>query len=273
MREDLADFERLAAALKPWLSHVVIVGGWAHRLAHEHPLALKPQYQPVRTRDADVAFGARTRLQGNLNVALANAGFREELSSEETPPIAQYRLGETDEGFYAEFLTPLSGSGVRRSGAADSTLARAGIVAQKLRHLELLLMVPWAIPVGGGSSEHLGDAVDIQIANPVSFIAHKLLIHAERRPGKRPQDILYLHDTIQLFSGSLDGLHMLWRNQIRERMTLSQRRRLVAEAHRVFSSTTDDIRQATRIPQDRRLVADDVRAVCSEGLSQLFSEG
>lgn len=36
MRDDLEDFERLVAALKPWLPELVVVGGWAHRLHHEH---------------------------------------------------------------------------------------------------------------------------------------------------------------------------------------------------------------------------------------------
>jgi len=271
MTLDIEDFERLASALQPWLAQVVIVGGWAHRLSHEHPLALKPTYQPVRTRDADVAFGSRTRLHGKLNVALAQAGFREELSSEESPPIAQYRLGAADEGFYAEFLTPLSGSGVRRSGAADATLARAGIVAQKLRHLEILLVAPWTIPVGGGSSAHLPSVVDVRIANPVSFIAQKLLIHGDRKPGKRQQDILYMHDTIQLFSGSLADLNALWREEIRGTLTPAQRRTLTTRTRGVFSVVSDDIRQATRIPQDRRLVPEEVSAVCAEGLAQLFA--
>lgn len=30
--EDLANFARLVEAIRPWLAHVVIVGGWAHRL-------------------------------------------------------------------------------------------------------------------------------------------------------------------------------------------------------------------------------------------------
>lgn len=147
---DLDDFERLTSALTPWLEELVIVGGWAHRLHHEHPLAQAPAYAPVRTRDADVAFGTRARLKGTIAKALADAGFREEFSSDETPPVAQYHLGTDDQGFYAEFLTPLVGSGTKRDGGADATEARSGIVAQKLRHLEVLLVAPWSIAVGGG---------------------------------------------------------------------------------------------------------------------------
>jgi hypothetical protein len=37
--EDLANFARLVEAIRPWLTHFVIVGGWAHRLNRFHPLA------------------------------------------------------------------------------------------------------------------------------------------------------------------------------------------------------------------------------------------
>jgi hypothetical protein len=49
-------------------------------------------------------------------------------------------LGAEGEGFYAEFLTPLVGSGIKRGGKPDATLAKAGITAQKIRHLDILLV-------------------------------------------------------------------------------------------------------------------------------------
>jgi hypothetical protein len=47
--EGAPSFARLIEAVRPWLAHLVIVGGWAHRL--HHPLAGKPPYLPLRTRD------------------------------------------------------------------------------------------------------------------------------------------------------------------------------------------------------------------------------
>ena len=35
-------FARVLEALRPWLGHVVIAGGWAHRLHRIHPLAQEP---------------------------------------------------------------------------------------------------------------------------------------------------------------------------------------------------------------------------------------
>ena len=37
--EDSDGFARLIDAIRPWLSHLVIVGGWAHRLHRFHPIA------------------------------------------------------------------------------------------------------------------------------------------------------------------------------------------------------------------------------------------
>ncbi len=77
---------------------------------------------PLITRDADVAFADGVRLEGNIKEALIKAGFKEDLLSEHRPPVSHYTLGDQDSGFYAEFLTPLRGSGLKRSGKPDATL-------------------------------------------------------------------------------------------------------------------------------------------------------
>ena len=59
--DDAAHLARLLNALRPWLGHLVLVGGWAHRLYRLHELAAKPSYAPVRTRDVDFALSPRAR--------------------------------------------------------------------------------------------------------------------------------------------------------------------------------------------------------------------
>ena len=103
-------------------------------------MANAPTYQPLLTRDTDLAFANQATLEGDIKSALARAGFTEELSGEHRPPVTRYTLGDDDAGFYAEFLTPLQGSEVKRNGKQDATVAKAGITAQKLRHLEILLI-------------------------------------------------------------------------------------------------------------------------------------
>jgi len=181
--EDLANFARLVEAIRPWLAHMVIVGGWAHRLHRFHPLATAQEYQPLRTRDVDLAFSPDAPLHGNLRKALSNSGFREELSGEHTPPVTHYRLGEEDAGFYAEFLTAKKGSGLRRDGQRDKTVLKAGITAQKLRHLDLLLEAPWLVRIGAETMP-ITRSVDLLVPNPVSFVVQKLLIY-KRRDAQR----------------------------------------------------------------------------------------
>lgn len=54
--DDLTALARLIEAIRPWLGHLVFVGGWAHRLHRFHPLAHPPAHQPIRTRDVDLAI-------------------------------------------------------------------------------------------------------------------------------------------------------------------------------------------------------------------------
>lgn len=267
---DMEAFARLVGALRPWLDHLVIVGGWSHRLHRFHPLASPPAYMPLTTRDADLALSEAAPLRGDIGDALRAADFKEELSGEHTPPIAQYRLGEEDGGFYAEFLAPLRGDGIRRDGSPDATLAHAGITAQKLRYMELLLTSPWVVRLGHEVGVELDSPADVVIANPVSFIAQKLLIRNERSPVKRAQDALYLHDTIELFGSNLDALREIWRGVLRRSLPERTAQKIEAACEEQFGGVTDVIRAASRIPRDRLLRPERVQQVCAYGLQQIF---
>ncbi len=168
--EDFDAFARLVTALRPWLGQLVVVGGWAHRLHRFHPQAGAPAYQPLRTRDADLAFSTDAVLDGNLRTALNDAGFSEELFGDDAPPATHYRLGREDAGFYAEFLTPQYGAEVRRGVRRDATLSRAGITAQRMRYLDLLLIVPWPVQVGPTTGMPLVADLEVRVPNPTSFI-------------------------------------------------------------------------------------------------------
>ncbi len=267
---DLEAFGRLAGALAPWQARLVIVGGWAHRLYRHHQLAETPEYRPLTTLDADVVFESGNQLQGNIKSALDEAGFREDLFGSHQPPVSQYTLGEDGAGFYAEFLTPLRGSGMKRGGARDATMVAAGISAQKLRNLDILLVQPWQLTVGPEQGFPLPQAVELRIANAAAFIAQKFLIQRDRLRDKRAQDMLYVHDTLALFGGNLPALAALWQAQVRP--TLSDREiDLIAQSRREnFSSVTDTLRAASLIPQDRALVPERMRAFCEQALDEVL---
>lgn len=269
---DLAAFSSLIKALAPWQTQVVLVGGWAHRLHRLHPLAGDPDYQPLLTRDVDIAFADRPPLKGDIKSALSEAGFAEELFGEDRPPVTHYALGNSDEGFYAEFLTPQTGSGIKRNREPDSTTSAAGITAQKLRHLEILLLEPWSIAVGLDEGFPLDKASIVQVANPVAFVAQKLLIQHARRPEKRAQDTLYIHDTLELFGAELAAMNDLWKARILSELSKKNVRDIRESADQCFSAVTDIIRDAARIPADRQLAPERFQQLCQAALTEIFAE-
>jgi Nucleotidyltransferase len=260
---------RLVTALRPWLGQLVVVGGWAHRLHRFHRLAKPPDYLPLRTRDTDLAFSPDESLAGDIRTALTDAGFTEELFGDDAP-ATHYRLGEDDAGFYAEFLTPLVGSEMKR-GKRDATVRTAGIAAQKLRYLDLLLLKPWSVRIGLEREVPIAADEELFVANPTSFIVQKLLIHSDRRPHKKAQDILYIHDTLELFGGSLGELRRLWLEDVRPAMPSKTARRSEAVARELFAEVTDTIREAARIPQDRQLAPENVQRACAYGLGEIVA--
>lgn len=268
--EDLSNFARLVNAIRPWLPHVVIVGGWAHRLHRLHPFATDQEYRPLRTRDVDLAFSLNAPLEGDLSEALNEAGFKEELSGEATPPVIHYRLGDEDAGFFAEFLTVKKGDGLRPDGRPDSTVSKAGITAQKLRHLELLLKAPWKVRLTAETEVPVEKPVDLLVPNAVSFIIQKILIQKRRAPEKRAQDVLYIHDTLQLFGASLLELRSIWESEVKPSMSPTTAKRAIAKAFELFKDVTDDIRTAALIPADRSLRPDNIRDAINYGFGEIF---
>lgn len=265
---DREAFAKLVEALAPWGDQLVFVGGWAHRLYRLHPKAVAPSYQPLTTLDADIAFAEREPLEGNILARLRESGFREELTGKHRPPVSQYCLGEEDNGFYAEFLTPLVGRAVTKDGTPIATLEKAGITAQRLRYLELLLRSPWTVTVDvewGAKSPQ-----DLRIPNPVSFIVQRLLIHDQRAGNKKAQDVLYIHDTLELFAEELDALARLWREDIRGVMHEKWVEGLFRTRDGVFGALNDTIRDSAKMPQDRELDPERMRAMCFAALGEML---
>jgi len=267
--DDFAAFACLLDALRPWLGHVVIVGGWAHRLHRFHPLSHAPAYASIRTRDADIAFSVTDLLTGDIAAAMKAAGFQEDFSGDHAPPITQYRLGADDQGFVAEFLALLYGSGLKRNGQPDATVARAGVTAQKLRYVDVLLLRPWAVRLTKELGVPAECPTDVRLANPVSFIAQKLLIQKYRKPDKKAQDALYIHDTLELFGGELPALRALAQD-IRPALHDKTARAIESLHREQFGAITDVIRTAARIPQDRVVTPERMQAACAYGLGEIF---
>jgi len=268
------EFCKLIDALRPALGKVVIAGGWAHRLHRLMPDARAMRYPPLATDDVDVVLEQdHTGRAPDLKAALRDAGFTEDFSGNAQPPVTYYQLGSDSEGFYAEFLTPLRGGTHRRDGTPDETEKIQGVNAQKLRHLELLLIEPWQVEVSQRTGFELAESAVVLVPNPVSFIVQKLLVHFDRKPEKRPGDLLYIHDTIEVFSQVLDGLAELWRTGVAPPLSAKAHRELTDTIGTVFGSVTDTLRNAARIMPTRRMSPEVMQRVCSEGLSRILRPG
>ena len=267
---DLEPFANLALALNPWRGQLVFIGGWAHRLHRFDPRASKLEHQPVFTRDTDLAFANREPIEGDMKAALLERGFKEELAGDFRPPTASYTLGEEQGGFYAEFLTPLVGSGMKRSGEPDATLTKGGISAQKIRHLDVLLVNPWTITLQPQDGFPLAAPMDIRVANPLCFMVQKFLIIDYRSAEKQAQDLLYVYDTIETFGALLEEFRTSWKNVVAP--SLGKKAAVVEQVVKAtFSDVNDVIRAAARIPTDRNLSSEDVQRTCQFAFEQIFS--
>jgi len=264
--QDPDPFRRLVAALEPWLDQVVIVGGWAHQLYRLHPYAQKLDYPPLTTLDTDVAVPAKLPVgEQDIRARLLAHGFTEEFLGDDRPPATHYRLGGEASGFYAEFLTPLVGSGYDRKQKRKAAMEIAGIASQQLRHIELLLQHPWSINLKSD-----GFAARIQIANPVAFLAQKVLIHKKRQREDRAKDILYMHDTLEVFGARLSELHELWRSIVAPQLQPRSANIVSKASEGLFGELSDDIRRVAEISAERTLSPESVREACHYGLSEVF---
>jgi len=48
----------------------------------------------------------------------------------------------------------------------------------------------------------------------VSYVVQKMLTHSKRKPDDRAKDVLYVHDTIELFAASLSDLQRVWAKSV-----------------------------------------------------------
>jgi hypothetical protein len=266
--QDDENFARLVGTLGPHLGEIVVIGGWAHRLFRSHPLAQRVRYSPLFTRDADIALPAAIRIdEQSLRERLVAGGFREEILGEERPPVTHYHLGKSDEdsGFYCEFLTPLIGPAQGRDGARRATTAIGGVTTQRLRYIDVLLVEPWTVSVPGTP-----EGTKVLIPNAVSFLAQKLLINRKRKPTERAKDVLYVHDTLELFGGSLVELRKIWADVVSPALGPRLASRTISAGQGLFSEVTNVARKAALIAPDKRLTAEVLVEACRFGIHAIF---
>jgi hypothetical protein len=268
---DVDQFARLIAALGPWLDQVAVIGGWAHRLYRFHDLAQALEYSPLTTLDTDVALPARVPVEEqDIRDRLLANGFEEELLGDHTPPVTHYSLGTNDSGFYVEFLTPLVGSVHGRDKKSAATVRVGGVTTQRLRHLDLLLHAPWSVKIDESDGFPLANPMTVRIPSATAYIAQKVLVRQKRNAEERAKDLLYIHDTIELFGRSLPSLSEEWRNTFRQQLHAKAVRTIERAGSVIFGHVDDISREAALMAMGRRLSADEILEVCRTGWKQIF---
>lgn len=271
MRDDeKAFFIVTLRALQPHLGHVVVVGAWAHRLFRLHSLATTPAFHPLMTDDADVAVPAvLPDTEETIAKRLDEYDFEEHLSGGGEIPRIQYLRGN----MVLEFIAPLTGAPRDRQGMPKDTLSVCGIIAPRLRYVELLLYEPWT-PVLDEQSGFAGaDDLTPRVANPVSYLAQKVLsIPRRKKPAKKSKDALYVHDTLLTFASTLDQLRPQ-ADRVASQLPKPTRKELRRLCRAIFEDRSvlagaAEIAKATgraSPPPPERIAA-----VCTRGLASLF---
>jgi hypothetical protein len=268
---ELEAFSKFIVALEPWLSEVVLVGGWAHRLYRLDPRARTLNYLPLTTLDGDVAVPLTLKEQeSTVRQRLLEAGFQEELIGEDRPPATHYYYGKGG-GFYAEFLAPLVGSEHDRHGKRKATWEVGGVSSQLLRYIEILLVSPWKVDLGMESGFPLTPKRTVQIANPASFLAQKILIYEERSRNDKAKDSLYMHDTVEVFSEVLAELRQIFRNDMVPRLHPRRVAELEQAADRLFGKVDDPIREASLMATGRTVNPQRLAETAQAGLKEIFA--
>ena len=264
-------------ALKGQLPELVLVGAWANRLYQFHPLAKHSQAASPRlmTVDVDLAI-ASSGVSGSLKKVMEHAGFRESVRGEAKPPATKYHPPgvEDDNGFYLEFVSPLTGGPVQRGGRTKQTTCISGIVAWQLRDIDVLLRAPWELELTAAHGLPLDDtSIPIRVAAPERYLLQKVLsIPRRSTPNKMGKDLLYLHDAFITFGTELEGLAEPFALVASEYLKDKRRRRMLIS----FESMQRDDRllaEARRIGLDAGRPAtemNNITAVLREGIKLLL---
>jgi hypothetical protein len=146
----------------------------------------------------------------------------------------------------------------------------AGVSSQQLRYVEILLTSPWTITLSGTNGFPFREPTEVLVANAASFLAQKLLIQTERPQRDRAKDLLYVHDTIEAFSGNLLELRNLYIREIKPTIHAKRAKELREARSTVFEKVNDTVREAVRMAIGRKLDPEAMLETCRAGINEIF---
>jgi hypothetical protein len=110
----------------------------------------------------------------------------------------------------------------------------------------------------------------VRVANPVSFLCQKILIQDARERKDRAKDILYIHDTIEIFAGHLAELRELFATELRPKLQAKKAREVSNAADALFGHVDDTVREAVRMVVGRKLSPEALTETCRAGLKAIL---
>jgi hypothetical protein len=138
-----------------------------------------------------------------------------------------------------------------------------------LRYIEVLMIVPWKVDVGKENGYPFSPKRKVQIANPATGAIDSYSRRAE--PRDRAKDLLYIRDTIEVFSDSLEELQKIFGQEVAPKLHPRRRAALEGAADRLFGKMDDTIRQAAVMAVGRKLTAERLAETSQAGLKEIFT--
>ncbi len=174
--------------LKPYLSQIVIGGGWVPHLYNRY-LQNDSKMEPLFTRDIDLLVQKNLPVIGKKTVdhLLTETGMITIFKSRSTPPLILYQGNIGGHEVEVEFLTHQEGS-----NPAAVIEVQQGLHAEALRYLSVLLENTITLEIN-----ELGSQLIVKVPTPAAYIFNKGLTFTRRKEKiKKAKDLYYIFDML-----------------------------------------------------------------------------
>jgi len=236
MFETLQELGNCVRAFGGYRQSAVLTGGLVPFMYRHLPeLAGRTAQPALLTFDLDWTVPTPLNLAGeSLDKQLTDSGFVVVLGGQEPPHVMQYqpaRYGDVRGPVYIEFLTPRKGGAEVRGEDRTVLEVQAGLNAQALPYLELLLHTPLPFDASAISATGLEKGTEILLPDPMAYILQKVLARRRRKPNKKGTDQALIYDVVVLSRGKWSDMHTAltalqsagfpstWFNRARENLT------------------------------------------------------
>ena len=219
MAEDFAHglFKTLEA-LRPYLSQIVIGGGWAPFLYYRY-LAKNRERTPVLTRDIDFMVGHQVPVVGPQTIdeiltkeAKLTAAFK----NLDNPAVIHYEGTIDGVEVEIEFLTDQTGSQDEKV-----LVVQKGLHAEALRYVSIIVENTLLLEINDMEPVQADAPLIVQVPKPAAYIFQKGLSFPDRRDKqKASKDLYYIFDILAGISeehsiivrdlAALSGKHPAW---------------------------------------------------------------